>query len=250
MWRQSWWVAGKELKYMAPAFLFTTLATIFLAVMAGTVLETYFHGQYVGEPRLFNRIFLDMYFLGITPSLSALFMSGPYLSLRTIKEDPFGRRMAFLRSLPIPILVLVRSRMLIMLATFLPLTLVFYSSIYLSLSLFKPDAVYLSTFLDHFGPIAVTWTGYALLLGGVNTYVEYGTNGRMLYVTALISYLLLGAILSLVYFFSPKGVFGWSFDLVQNYGWLAAASSLMIGIAGYIVWQQLLARRLRQRDYA
>ncbi|WP_167577678.1 hypothetical protein [Ammoniphilus sp. YIM 78166] len=60
---------------------------------------------------------LDILFVITTLSLGAIFMSGPYLSFRTIKEDPFNKRMAMLRSLPIPVSVLSLSRMIMMLIT-------------------------------------------------------------------------------------------------------------------------------------
>jgi len=179
MWKQSWWLTKKEMKYNGYAFIFTGLVTILFGLWASMPLHQAVQQVFVS---LNHSIVLDVIFVGLTPAFAALFMSVPYLSFRTIKEDPFSKRMAFYRVLPISIHVLSMSRMMLMLITLLIMSSLFY----LTLTVALPEQFYEYMTVYEFVIFILLWLGYAFALGGSNTVIEFGTNGKFLFIVPFI----------------------------------------------------------------
>lgn len=224
---------------MFMAFIFGLLAAMTLEQLA--VMES------DGDIVFSNRLVLDVIFLGLTPSFAALLVSTPYLRLRTIWEDPFTKRMAFYRSLPIPLNVLAMSRTMLTLMVFIIMLTVFYTTMYVSL-------VLSGRFLSDVAPaefmmFVLFWVGYALLLSGGNTFIESGTNGKMLHLFPFINMLVLLLVIAVTYHLSKKGIVEWALIFVQYSGWLGVLAALLSGMAGCYVWHIVLTRRLSTRDY-
>src|SRR5690606_6010146 len=106
----------------------------------------------------------------------------PYMSFAAFKEDPFNKRMAMYRSLPISLHAIVLSRTLLMLTTLFLVSTVFYLVLTLGLVNVTDFFTYISPL--EYGYFIVFWGGYALALGGYNTFIEYGTNGKILHLAS------------------------------------------------------------------
>lgn len=245
MLKQAFWLAKKEIKYHRLSLLFTLLVTIFFALITSVLLDESVQKTFGPDIMHYNFFLLDVIFFIFTVSLSANFMSGPYLSFRAIKEDPFSKRMAMLRTLPIPVPVLSLSRILMMLMTLLVLSSVFYGTLAIAL----PEQ-----FFQHIGPVEFVvfilfWFGCALILGGLNPFIEYGTSGKVLHLTPYIYFVIMAVIFTAFYQLFDIGLVEMILLGVKSNGWTLALFSLLPGIVACFLWNKILTIRLLKRDY-
>lgn len=242
------YLVKKEMKYYWPAYILTCLATVVIGGLAASLLNdtiTFMHGE-VDHPA---RFLLDLFFLGIVPAFGALFISGPYLRFSTIKEDPFSRRTAYYRTMPIPVQVIARSRTLLMLITLVMMIVVFYTVIYIITSLMETTAYEHFFGTDQFIMFMLFWFSYALALGGMNPYVEYGTNGKILHTVPYVFSAVFIATALVFYIVKDQGIVEWSITLIQQYGWNAVIVAAVIALTASVLWHKLLTKRLLHRDY-
>ncbi|MFA9455322.1 hypothetical protein ACERJO_00940 [Halalkalibacter sp. AB-rgal2] len=245
MWKSSIWLIKKELKFHSGAFLLTMLAAAFIGLITIPLFDLFARQMYGGEDIFYSKFVHDLIFLGILPSFSALFMSGPYLTFRTIKEDPFGKRIGFYRALPIPISVIALSRIVFMLLTLLTMSIVFYTV--LTIGIAEPFFQYVS--VENWMIFIIAWFGYTLLFGSFNTFVEFGTNGKMLYLFSFV-FLLIYIVLTLLFqHVYNVGIVESSFRLIEDYGWFAASISVLVGGSTCVIFYHILKKRLLTRDY-
>lgn len=241
------WLAKQDYEHQWIAAILTFLVSILFGGVVGLILAE--SGDFVLKVNDIsgNRFLLDFIFIGLAPSFAALFMSKPYLSYRVAKHDPYGKRMAVLRSLPIPVSVLALSRTILMLSTLFLMSLGFYgtmATVFFSLNGFLKVMT-----VGEFIIFILVWFGFMLALGGVNPYVEYGTNGRVLHIFPFVFIFLLILIIAVFYSYFKQGIVEASLDLVKNIGWPIAALSIVIGGICAYLWNKLLKNRLENRDY-
>ncbi|APH04980.1 hypothetical protein [Bacillus weihaiensis] len=243
--RDAIWLAYKEIQFHRVTLLISIIVTFFYAGLTSFHLDQSLVNVISKETITDRYIIIDLLFMIITPSLAAIFMSKPYISFSTIKEDPYSKRMAIYRSLPISINTLALSRTIVMIFTLVLLSIAFYSILTFSLS----DTIFTYYSISEYLIFICIWIGYALALGGLNTFIEYGTNGKFLH---LFPYLLL-AFLLLVFFlyytFVEKGIVEQTILLSKNIGWPIAILSLFIGMVGCKFWHTLLTKRLSKKDF-
>ncbi|KHF38534.1 hypothetical protein [Halalkalibacter okhensis] len=245
MFTQALWLVKKDMRYTWKGFIFTVVAVVFFGLFTAIFLEQAARALFGDGVMYYNEIVLDIFFVAIVPSLAAIFMSGPYLSFQTIKDDPFTKRMAFLRTLPIPVTVIALSKTLMMLITLLIMSTIFYGAMAFAL----PDSFFTYVTLPEFFVFILLWFGYSLALGGMNPYIEYGTSGKVLHLLPFVWIALMFGL-----FFSFRHIVGhsiveWSLLLVKDFGWFSAIVSIIIGVMGCFLWHKLLMRRLKKRDY-
>jgi len=245
LFKDALWLALKEFQFNKLQLGASILATILFAGISSLSLEQSIMNVLDIE-RMNDRFFLsDFMFIVFTPVLATIFMSGPYLNYKTIKEDPFSKRMAVYRSLPIPIKVLALSRTILMLMTLLLLSIVFYTTI----TFLLPNRIFEYLTISEYLVFIVIWLGYALSLGGAHTYLEYGTNGKVLHLFPYILIFLLVFVFYLFYSFVEKGIVEYTILLSINIGWPIAFLFLIIGMVGCVLWHTLLTKRLSTKDY-
>lgn len=243
--QQAFWLARKELKYNWVGLLFTILMTIFFATLSATLLEQAARHLFGSDVTFYNKVLIDIMFVAMTPCLGAIFMSRPYLNFETVKEDPFSKRMAFYRTLPIPVATLGLSRTLFSLITLGILSIVFYGTI----AIFASFTLYQYISPVEFIIFIFVWFGYALALSGINPFIEYGTNGKMLHLSPLFILAIFVIVLLSFYSYVGYGIVEWVLLLIRDYGWMIAFISFLIGISGCYLWSKLLTVRLKKRDY-
>ncbi|MDT8860546.1 hypothetical protein N0O92_09895 [Alkalihalobacillus sp. MEB130] len=242
---QAFWLVKKELKTNWTALLLTVLVVIFLGLFATIFLEQAARALFGQEVMYYNNPVLDILFVALLPSLSTIFMSGPYLSFQTIKDDPYTKRMAFIRTLPIPVKIVALSRTCLMLLILLLMSIAFFGAIVYKL----PSDFYQFVSAKELIIFIFAWFGYSLALGGMNPFIEYGTSGKVLHLVPLFW---IGLMMGLfVGFHSIVGysIVEWSLLLISQYGWIVAVVSIIFGGIGSAFWHKLLTRRLAKRDY-
>lgn len=243
--KDAWWLAKKELKFNKIPLTFSVLVTIFFGGMASLDFTQTVQNVVNPESAKDRFLFIDILFVMVTPALAAIFMASPYLSYRAIKEDPFSKRMAFYRSLPIPVEALALSRMMVMIVTLLMLSFVFYGTIILA----TYDQLFELVTIKEFAIFITIWLGYALALGGMNPYIEYGTNGKVLHLFPYIFFTTVGVAALLIYFILGIGIVETTLTLSINIGWSISLFFLIIGLLGFSFWNTLLTKRLSTKDY-
>lgn len=245
MFQQAFWLAKKELKYHLLPIVFTVLVTVFIGVFTGFLLEESVRALFNAEATSYNRFLLDMMFIGLTPAFASIFMSGPYLSFQTIKDDTYSKRMALFRSLPIPVSVLSLSRTIVMLITLLIMS----SAFYITISIVLSEHFFELFIVKEFIIFLIIWFGYALALGGLNPFIEYGTNGKVLHTVPFVFIAIFIITVLIFYNLVEQGIVETMLFLVKDVGWPLALISFIVGCIGCFVWNKLLTIRLERRDY-
>src|SRR5699024_895317 len=243
MWKDAWWLTKKEINMQLSGILVTFIVAIFIGFLTTSYLYTLVQSMFVNQEAHLNFFILDLIFLGITPTFAAVFMSKHYLQFQTMKSDPFGKRLAMYRSMPISIDILTLSRILFMLIILFINSLLFYVVIYIAL----PGDVYLDQKL--LLAFSLFWFGYALMLGGVNTFMESGTNCEIFF---LYSFSLLAFPFIPIIF----GPYNWAISILKTSILTGSKSplisiiiSLICSINGCIIITKILKKRLLVRDY-
>ncbi|PGT80933.1 MULTISPECIES: hypothetical protein [Bacillaceae] len=245
MLKDALWLALKELQFNKLQLGASILVTIFFGGISSLSLEQSIMNVMDTESMNDRFFFIDFMFIVITPALATIFMSGPYLNYKAIKDDPFNKRMAVYRSLPIPIKVLALSRTILMLITLFLLSIVFYSTITYSLA----DLLFNYFTINDYLIFIVIWLGYALALGGFHTYLEYGTSGKVLHLFPYLLFVILVFAFYFYYSIIEKGIVELTISLSIHIGWPIAFLFLFIGMVGCVLWHALLTKRLSTKDY-
>lgn len=247
MLKDALWLAKKEIATSWKAYALTVLTTILVAMVVTFFLQsmaivTFTDHELANIPRTPA---IDVFFIAFSFAFATLYMSKPYLSFNTIKEDTFSKRIAFYRLLPIPIQTLALSKTLVMLFTLVLMSVVFYTILFITLTEQFFELIPPANFL-HF---ALLWFGFSLAFGGVNTYIEYGTSGKTLFI---FPFIFVGIILGISFYLQiteEHGIVAGSLIYVLEYGKMLAIVSIILGIVGSIFWHKMLLWRLRVRDY-
>ncbi|WP_156288927.1 hypothetical protein [Oceanobacillus salinisoli] len=248
MFQDAFWLAKKELKHHWSAIALSLLFTVFVGGSTGMLLADSAVKMFEDHATSYNCFLLDLIFLGLTPAFATIFMAKPYLTLQTIKEDPYSKRMAFLRSLPIPVNVLAFSRTIVMFIILLIMSSAFYLSIvFVLIGMSSTFYDFIST--GEFLIFIFIWFGYALAVGGINPFIEYGTNGKVLHLFPFIFFGLFLIFILNFYNYTGQGVVEMILYYTKNAGWPLAILSLVMGGFGCYIWNKLLTIRLKKRDY-
>ncbi|HLU23537.1 MAG TPA: hypothetical protein VKZ77_13815 [Bacillaceae bacterium] len=241
------WLAKKEFKQHWIAVVFTFLFSMIIGSMVGIILSGTEAFIIEINDSSITYYMLDFIIIGVAPGFGAIYMAKPYLSYKAAVEEPYGKRMAVLRSLPISISAIALSRTLVMLVILALNTIALFGTAATVL-------IYTDTFSEfmsvgEYVAFVVLWFGVMLALGGMSPFMENGLKGRYLYIVPFI-YIILFIILIFSYYPSiKKGIIDSSIDFIHNGGWYISLLSLIIGIIFCYAWHQLLKRRLTNRDY-
>jgi len=243
------WLAKKEYKHHWMDVILTFLICMFIGSIVGLILaDSSNRVLFTVNSISVNRFILDLFFIGAAPAFATLFMSKPYLSFKAAKNDPYGKRMAVLRSLPIPVSVLALSRTFLMLSTLAVMSFAFFGTMATVILVFSNGILEVFT-VDEFFVFIFVWLGFMLALGGMNPYIEYGTNGKALHILPHIFIGLFIIVEIIFYNYFSQGMVEASIVLVKDIGWPLALFSVVIGVICCYGWNKLLKRRLENRDY-
>ncbi len=183
----------------------------------------------------------DLFLLLIVANLSLNWISRNYAA---VWEDPFSGWLHFLRTLPVPAREIVLARALIMVGATVVMAVVFFLPAYL-LNGGLREAVPAEEYLW----FAVVWGGYALLLGGMNLYLELGVPGKTLFGAQLAALVLLVAVALLANEVLSTSLAQSTLGLAADHGPLAAAAAVAAGLGSMWLGQQAAASRLQNRRF-
>jgi MFS family permease len=232
-----WWLTKHELKTRWLSILLTVVGTVFFGIIAGSLMH-----DYIGRGNAFWSH--DFVFIFCISSLGSLFVSKEYTSWGTIREEPFLKRQAFFRSLPIPLKVLARGRMLFTLIVLLIMSIVFWSTAYIVL--WGMD----SSLLNMFDPIYFTlfWFGFALIFSGLVPFMEFGMRAKVWMVMYFFSAFIIIFIVIGFYLLTGMWIFEVAFTAVNMYGVWPGIVTVACGAVSCAVWVRLLEKKMSTID--
>lgn len=246
MFQDAFWLATQEYKYHWLGLISTLMTGIVLGALTGLILLNDGAGLRVNSV-LVNQFIVDLLFIGMAPSFATLFMSKPYLSYKEAKQNPYAKRMAVLRTLPISVSVLAFSRILFMLMTLVIMSLAFYGMMAIVLFLYSDGGDFSG--VGEFVIFMCVWFGFMLAVGGISPYIEYGADAKWIHILSYVYMALFILFEVALYNLFGIGIVEKSILLIKNIGWPLAAASLLTGAICCYGWKTALQRRLENRDY-
>jgi hypothetical protein len=157
-------------------------------------------------------------------------------------QNPAERRLAMMRTLPIPASTLLRCRLMLLVISLAVNVPVFFGAIYLVADVQLGPGAYLAF-------IAV-WVGYALLWGGLTMYLDVVRGSRYLFMSTFVSGTLL---IGLIVFVSAILGFQVVYQVGQlssDHGLLTGLSALVAGVVTFLLAGRLSQRKLQRREIA
>jgi accessory gene regulator protein AgrB len=233
------WLTKKQWAYTKFGFAFTIL---FYAAYGG--LGGMFSEDWLSDMEIFTGIMIDLTIV-IFMSMNGFVFSKGYFNNQYWKTDTFTKKLAMLRSLPIPVESLAMSRS-IQIAIMSPvLTLTFFIVFYATSDWAR--SLPLSTF--------ISFVVVCFALGNASScwfvIQEWSRSGKRYFISSCIVVALILAIVIPVTLLSKVHLFAGLTEAVSKpAGWLWAVLALALAVATH-AWMQLRLRRiLRQRDFA
>ncbi|QYR22616.1 hypothetical protein KZ483_06550 [Paenibacillus sp. sptzw28] len=181
----------------------------------------------------------DFVYLSVLPSMSFLMNRS---LLKYWLNDPYTRKLAYWRTMPIGLTSIVLARMMQLVTVLVIVGIFFFTAQYLMLNelreLLSPgEYVY----------FALTWLGYSLAIGSTYVYFEQAINGK-LYLIICIGYLILFGISVLVFWTADVQLLKSSIEAAQRHNVMWPAGALTLGAAVMIFTGIVLRKRLATRN--
>lgn len=243
--RDALYLAYKEVRSRLAVLAFSAA----LCGLIGYVLGQHFHyivssGEQA-QTAFFSLVYpMDFLLIAILPTFGMLAFSKDYWSWSTITEEPFLKRLRFYRMWAIPLRVIVWSRiwhvLLCLGAAMTAFAIVFIWSSWPAMSATASFAGYCA--------FLVALTSYAAASGALNPYVEFGMNGKAVFISSFILALSGFALACLFRFWLGEPLFLAVYRLAESHPLRTIAVSILCGALGVMLIQRALLRRLRRKD--
>ncbi|KTD83504.1 hypothetical protein [Paenibacillus etheri] len=179
--------------------------------------------------------------------LSLMPLIGFSFSRRSMKywsEDSYTRMLAYLRSLPIPITVVLTRRKFQAIGSFALNGLLFFGIVYLVGENFRKELT-----LPSYIAFAITWIGVGLIVTGLYIFIEYLFSGKAyLALTVLIVVASWG--ISFLVTLGGGNLFLYSISYSKEWGLLSPImwGSLLLGTISVQLFSKWTIHRLKSRD--
>jgi len=233
------WLTKKQWAYTKFGFAFTIA---FYAAYGG--LTGMFSDDWFSDREAFTAIMMD--FVVVTfMSMNGFLFSKGYFNNAYWKTDTFTKRLAMLRSLPIPVESLAMSRS-IQIAIMSPIsTVTFFIVMYAASDWAR--SMPLSSYLSY----VLVWFAFGNVCSCWFVIEEWSRSGKRYLLSSCFALLvILALIASITLLTGTHLATGLAEALRAPVGWLWAALSLAVAVAAH-VWMQLRLRRILQtRDFA
>jgi hypothetical protein len=210
---------------------FFTYVSVFLVPLFGEMLDQEKTGGYAW--------FQDFMYLTILPTMGFL-MNRNFMHYWS--RDPYTRKLAYWRTLPISWNAIVIARYLQHAIVLTIVSAYFFSLQYALLS----DMRELLSPGEYVG-YALIWYGYALMAGATYVYFEQTVSGKV-YFAVCAGYVLVYAAIIVVLGLTDTRVVVRTMDASRHHEWLWPVLSVALGAAVILLMGLLLRRRLAKRN--
>ncbi|MCR2803292.1 hypothetical protein [Paenibacillus soyae] len=237
-WQGGWYLAKEEFRRIRWKHVMTIIFIGYLSLF----LVPMFADTYEGEEMGMMYWAVDFVTLTLLPCLG--FMStqsfGHYW-----KSDPYTKKLAAWRVMPIRPNQIVLGRILLFILNALPALIVFFLIFYLVVRMEAPD-IELAAFI----PFAIMWIGYSIAMGILYIYFEIGFSGKIYFWFCMIFTLgfLIGMIITSLLL--KKSLIVESYRLCEEGGWWMALIGLVLVAVSIYIGRPLLEKRLKTRSYS
>ncbi|RXZ81679.1 hypothetical protein EBB07_13560 [Paenibacillaceae bacterium] len=236
-------MAWSELKYKYVSLLMTVLFSCLIGYLCAEAVKAAMLGNLSASDH-YKRYFADFLLIAISPSLGALSFSREYMSWTTMADEPFMRRLRFFRMWAIPVNVIAWSRIIYMLICF-GAALVSFLAVFVTIS--WPTLAELWSPAEYASYLLV-WIGYAVALNGINPFIEYGSNGKVVFLGTTSMILISFGAIYLLHRLLGKPIYVWVIEIVKVNPFWPAVISIVVGLLGLLFFQRALANKLTKRD--
>lgn len=236
--RDSWFIIRSDFRGDKLKILGTFVTTIiFMGYLAGmTSLVT--NDVLADQDRT---MIADFLFLSFIPLLGFSFSRR---SMKYWSEDSYTRMLAYLRSLPIPITVVLTRRKFQAIGSFALNGTLFFGIVYLLGENFRKELA-----LPSFIAFAITWIGVGLIVSGLYIFIEYLFSGKAyLGLTVLIVVVSWG--ISFLILLGGGNLFLYSISISKEWGLLSPImwGTLLLGTISVQLFSKWTIHRLKSRD--
>ncbi|CAH1056430.1 hypothetical protein [Paenibacillus pseudetheri] len=236
--RDSWFIIrsdfrGDKLKVLG-TFVTTIIFVGYLAGMTSLVTNDVLADQD-------RTMIADFLFLSFIPLLGFSFSRR---SMKYWSEDSYTRMLAYLRSLPIPITVVLTRRKFQAIGSFALNGTLFFGIVYLLGENFRKELA-----LPSFIAFAITWIGVGLIVSGLYIFIEYLFSGKAyLALTVLIVVVSWG--ISFLVLLGGGNLFLYSISISKEWGLLSPImwGSLLLGTISVQLFSKWTIHRLKSRN--
>lgn len=225
-WRDVLWLAGRDIRRDWPGYL---TSAAYMLVLGSLLAPGFANDDVRWGPEI---AFLAMVFIMTQP-----FFSRDYMSW---ENDRVAARLTFLRMLPIPVDVILRSRMLALVAA----GLVNVPAFFIPLYVFGDWPIGAGAFVA----FVLFWTGISLIGTGYGLSMEMGVSVRRYTLTNLVVVLIVIALLTVAGVAGDVWLVSWSLERVAEHPVLMAVAGLLVGAVAYTAFGRIAADRLRRRE--
>lgn len=241
---QALWLALTELRKRWIGFSAGIVFAVFLGLMTGALLNGYLNDP---EKANLNDLLVDYLLVGVLPALGIVGFSREYLSWSSLREDPFLKRLGFLRMWPIPLSVIVWSRLIHSLINYVAGTFAMFAAMTT-----VGWTGYVSQWgLPLYGFFLLFWFGYGLALSGLFTCLESGIRFKTY---TVISFALVFVLFGGLFFWhvtawnQGRAVFEGVLHLIQAHEVLPVLAVCLVAVVFVGLWKKVMTRRIARVD--
>jgi hypothetical protein len=225
-WRDVLWLTGRDIRRDWLGYL---TSAAYMLVLGSLLAPGFANDDVLWGPEI---AFLAMVFIMTQP-----FFSRDYMSW---ENDRVAARLTFLRMLPIPVEVILRSRMLALVAAGIVNVPAFFIPLYL-----------LGDWPFGVGPyiaFVLFWTGISLIGTGYGLSMEMAVSVRRYTLTNLVVILVVIAVLTVTGIAAELWLVTWSVERVAEHPVLMAVAGPLVGMVACVAFGRLATDRLRRRE--
>jgi len=231
---QALWLALKELRQRWIGFVMMIVFVAFMGLLMGGNLA-----GYLKDPQSALSVMLvDYMLILVLPSFGTVW---------SLREEPFLKRLGFLRMWPIPLSVIVWSRLIYSLICYLTTSLFWFAG--MTFGAWPAFESQLS--LPVYGHFILFWFGYGLALSGIYAFLEFGFSFKLTqfiyFVVAM--FMFVGLLFwHVVNWQQGRSISEWALRLVQTHEAWPGLAACLVAVAFIGFWKKLMTRRITRID--
>jgi hypothetical protein len=228
-------LARQEFVWLRLSYLITGGFMLVIGVFSASIIES---GALGPEAETAPDAFVADFVL----LLFATLLATTYTSWGSLAEwrNPAERRLAMMRTLPIPVSMVIRARILLLLLALVINVTAYFGAIYLLGDIRLNLGAYLA--------FVAVWIGYALVWGGVTMYLDVVRGSKYFLQSSFVSGTVTIAIVILVSLILGFQVVYTVGQAAVDHSLLTAAIALIVGVVAVIVTERLTVRDLPGRE--
>ncbi len=236
-WKDAWVIFKRDIRLDRLYLIWNVIFMVYLAVAISVFTDS------SGKAGVFMNPMADFMLLTLLP------VTGFYFSRRSfsyIKEDSYTRMLQYYRTLPIQLITILRGRFIQLFTAMLFNGIVFYPALYLFTGIAGDGPL---GHIDELLALALTWSGYALLINGIFIYFEFLSEGRRYFWIGSLVMLIAGAMAFLVHWLDGS-MLAFTLEQSRRYSLLSPSmwGSLVLGGASLAIFSKITLSKLGRRD--